>query len=230
MKIKTPEYIFLDADDTLWENEVYFREAKRRFALLLSSYAAEEKIMEFFNAVQEENIPVFGYGTKTCMLGFMDTASEICGGAIPGEVYTGIKAIGRELICHDVILIDGVEDTLKTLSGNYRIVVATKGDNIEQERKLHSSGLGQYLSGFEVMNDKTENSYSALAGKYGLRPEEMVMAGNSVRSDIAPVIGVGGTAIHIPHEMEWEHEMMEMPGSDRVIEAENFRNLIKILL
>lgn len=228
--MKKTDYIFLDADDTLWENEIYFREAKREFALLLSSYAPKEQVMEIFNTFQEDNIPLFGYGSKTCMTGFTDTALEVCGGKIPGEVYHRIKDIIRELFCHEVRLIDGVPETLEALSGRYRLVIATKGDMMEQERKFRLSGLQKYFSGFEVMTDKDEKNYAALAARYGLNPDQIVMAGNSIRSDIVPVVSLGGTAIHVPHELVWEHEMMEMPQSDRVIEVKNIRDLTKILL
>ena len=223
------KHVFLDADDTLWENEIYYREAKRRFALLLSSYAQEEKVMEIFNGFQEENIPVFGYGAKTCMTGFTDTAADLCGGNIPGTIYSSIKEICKDLFWHEVKIIDGVTDTLEALSGRFSLVVATKGDMMEQERKFRESGLEKYFSGFEVMQDKDERNYSALARKYGLSPSGIVMAGNSVRSDIVPVVSVGGTAIHVPHELVWEHEAMDMPQSDRVIEVQSIRDLVTLL-
>lgn len=227
---KRSRYIFLDADDTLWENERYFREAKHKFALLLSSYAGEQEIMDIFDSYQEINIPVFGYGTKTCLTGFLDTAAEVCGESIPCNIYHELKEIAKGILTHDIILIDGVEETLKALSGKYELVVATKGDIKEQESKFRRSGLAGYCRGFEVMHNKDERNYSELAQKYGVAPEEILMVGNSVRSDIAPVINLGGMAIHIPHYPVWEHEIMEMPVSDRVIEMENIRNMQKILL
>lgn len=230
MDIRPSGPVFLDADDTLWENEIYFREAKREFALLLSSYAPEEQVMRIFNTFQEGNIPVFGYGSKTCMTGFLDTALEVCGGNIPGNVYHRVKDIVKGLFCHEVKLIDGVQETLDVLSRKYRLVVATKGDMMEQQRKFNLSGLKKYFTGFEVMHDKDTENYTGLSMKYGIKPDQIVMAGNSVRSDIVPVISLGGIAVHIPHDLVWEHERMDMPQSDRVVEVENIRDLIKILL
>ena len=163
------------------------------------------------------------------MTGFTDTAADLCGGNIPGTIYSRIKEICRDLFWHEVKIIDGVTDTLEALSGRFSLVVATKGDMMEQERKFRESGLEKYFSGFEVMQDKDERNYSALARKYGLSPSGIVMAGNSVRSDIVPVVSVGGTAIHVPHELVWEHEAMDMPQSDRVIEVQSIRDLVTLL-
>lgn len=223
-------HIFIDADDTLWENETYYREAKREFALLLSSYASDEEIVRNFNCQQEKNIPVFGYGAKTCMIGFLDTAMEMCGGSIPEKLYNDIKEMIGRLSHHKVEIIPGVEETLAALSERYTLVVATKGDLMEQVIKYRRSGLEKYFLDFSVMYNKDEQNYISLAHRFGLRPEDLLMVGNSVKSDIVPVINIGGHAIHVPHELVWEHEEMEMPDSDRVTEVENFRKIAEILL
>lgn len=211
-------YVFFDADDTLWENESYFREAEKKFASLLSGYADEEEIIGLLGEKQEENIPVFGYGSKTFLIGMLDTASEICGSNTDRRLYFSIKKIIIELLHHEFHLIDGVRETLEALKGKYRLAVATKGDLSEQLYKYNESGLSCYFHHVEVMQNKDEENYVAMARKLDLDPSEILMVGNSIKSDIAPVIAVGGTAIHIPHTVTWAHEMMEMPVSDRIIE------------
>ncbi len=222
-------HIFIDADDTLWENEIYFREAKRRFALLLSSYAQEEAVMEAFDRWQEVNIPVYGYGSKTCLIGFLDTAVEICG-SIPHEMYLNLKSITANILNHDLVIIDGVKETLDALSRKYRLVVATKGEQMEQKSKFYKSGLAKYFLNIEVLENKDEAHYANLAAEYSVSPENLLMVGNSVKSDIAPVVAIGGTAIYVPHDIVWEHEIMEMPMSERAIEVENFRKITDFLI
>ena len=223
-------YVFFDADDTLWENESYFREAERRFALLLSPYAPEDDIVEILTQKQEENIPVFGYGSKTYLIGMLDAAAEICGEKADPHLYYNIKDIIRDLAYHEFHLLDGIEDVLKALYGRYRLAVATKGDLLEQMTKYRESGLDRYFHHIEVMERKSEEDYLRMAAKLDLRPEEVLMVGNSVKSDIAPVINIGGTAIHIPHKVTWIHEMMDIPESERVIELKNIKEILNILL
>ncbi len=222
-------HIFIDADDTLWENEIYFREAKHKFALLLSSYAQENIVMETFDRWQEENIPVYGYGSKTCLIGFLDTAAEICG-CIPKEMYLNLKSITENILTHDLVILDGVTETLDTLCRKYRLIVATKGEQMEQKSKFYKSGLAKYFTDIEVMDNKDESHYAALAGKYSILPENLLMIGNSVKSDIAPVVALGGTAVLVPHDMVWEHEIMDMPVSKRAIEVENIKKITDLLI
>lgn len=224
------KYIFFDADDTLWENERYFREAERQFALLLSPYASDEDSRRILAEKQEENIPLFGYGSKTYLIGMMDAAFEICGNGIDGSLYRRINGIIRNLAYHEFHLIDGVRETLETLYGHYRLAIATKGDILEQMTKFRESGLEKYFHHIEIMENKDEANYSTLARKMDMAPEELLMIGNSVKSDIAPVVNIGGTAIHIPHEVTWAHEMMEMPASERIIEVESIKDVVKILM
>lgn len=223
-------YVFFDADDTLWENEIYYREAERRFALLFSSILSEEEAIEVITRKQEEVIPAFGYGFKTFLVAMTDAAIEICGGQTDKKTFNAIKNIVTDLSRHEVVMIDGVEEVFRELSRKYRIVIATKGDLMEQLFKCRNSGLGQYVFQTEVLFNKDEENYLALSEKIGIAPEDMLMVGNSVKSDIVPVLNIGGSAIHIPHEMVWAHEMMDLPQSDRLIELENIREIRKILL
>ena len=224
------KYIFFDADDTLWENERYFRAAEDKFAALLSDYTSPEGVQQMLWQKQEDNIPLFGYGSKTYMIGMTDAALELCGGILPEKIYYGIKKIITDLAFHELEIIEGVEETLKALQGHYTLIVATKGDLTEQMGKFRSSGLAKYFHHCEVMENKDEKNYLELIAKHDIRPEELLMIGNSVKSDIAPVVSVGGWAIHIPHEIVWVHEMMDMPASDRIIEVNDVSEILHHLL
>ena len=223
-------HIFFDADDTLWENEQFFRDAEAEFAGLLADYTSPEGVQQMLWHKQEENIPLFGYGSKTYMIGMTDAAMELCGGNLPEHIYYGIKKIITDLAFHEFELLDGVEETLEALQEHYTLVVATKGDLTEQLYKYRRSGLERYFHHCEVMENKTEKNYLELAAKNNLSPDRILMVGNSVKSDIAPVVNIGGTAFHTPHEVVWVHEMMDMPESDRIIELKNIREVLDYLL
>ena len=223
-------HIFFDADDTLWENEQFFRDAEAQFTELLSDYTGPEGVQQMLWHKQEENIPLFGYGSKTYMIGMTDAAMELCGGTLPEKIYLGIKEIIKNLAFHEFQLIDGVEETLKALQDKYTLIVATKGDLTEQLYKYRQSGLDKYFHHCEVMENKDEKNYLELAAKHNLAPEQILMIGNSVKSDIAPVVNIGGIAINTPHEGVWVHEMMDMPESDRIIILQNIREVLDYLL
>ena len=224
------ETIFFDADDTLWENEMFFRQAEEKFAELLADYTDREGLQQLLWQKQEDNIPLFGYGSKTYMIGMTDAALELCGGKLPEHIYYGVKKIITDLAFHEFKLIDGVLETLEALSGHYRLVVATKGDVTEQMFKYRRSGLDRYFHHCEVMENKDEKNYLELAAKNDLQPEQILMVGNSVKSDIAPVINVGGWAINTPHDVVWVHEMMDMPESDRIIIVQNVKEIVGLLI
>ncbi|MBO5470911.1 MAG: HAD family hydrolase [Bacteroidales bacterium] len=224
------ETIFFDADDTLWENEMFFRQAEEKFAELLADYTDREGLQQLLWQKQEDNIPLFGYGSKTYMIGMTDAALELCGGKLPEHIYYGVKKIITDLAFHEFKLIDGVQETLEALSGHYRLVVATKGDVTEQMFKYRRSGLDRYFHHCEVMENKDEKNYLELAAKNDLQPEQLLMVGNSVKSDIAPVINVGGWAINTPHDVVWVHEMMDMPESDRILIVQNVKEIVRFLL
>jgi putative hydrolase of the HAD superfamily len=222
--------IFFDADDTLWENEQYFRNAEAKFTELLADYTSPEGVQQMLWEKQEDNIPLFGYGSKTYMIGMTDAALELCGGSLPEHIYYGVKNIITSLAFHELQIIDGVQETLEALSGHYKMIVATKGDVTEQMAKFRKSGLDRFFHHCEVMENKDEKNYIELAAKHDIDPERLLMIGNSVKSDIAPVVNIGGTAIHTPHEIVWVHEMMDMPESDRIHVVQNVREIVQILL
>jgi putative hydrolase of the HAD superfamily len=221
--------IFIDADDTLWENEQYFRNAEAKFIELLKDYTGPEGVQMMLWQKQEENIPLFGYGSKTYLIGMADAAMDLCGGKLPDNIYYGIKKIITDLAFHKLEIIEGVVETLEELQSRYKLIVATKGDLTEQMGKFRISGLAKYFHHCEVMENKDEKNYLELAAKHDLDPSQMLMIGNSVKSDIAPVVNIGGTAIHTPHEIVWVHEMMDMPQSDRIIEVNDFKEILKFL-
>ena len=223
-------YIFFDADDTLWQNEEYFREAEYRFAELLSAYGGKEDLINILTEKQEDNIPPFGYGSKTFMISMLDAAAEICGNGFGTGIYHGIKKIITDLAYHEFNLLDGVQETLEALSGKYILAVATKGDLVEQRTKYKESGLDRFFHHIEVLPNKSEEDYLEMARKLEIRPDEILMVGNAIKSDIAPVIAIGGTAIHIPYEVTWVHEIMEMPESDRIFEIKSIKDLPGLLL
>ena len=222
-------HIFFDADDTLWENEQFFRDAEAEFTELLADYTSPEGVQAMLWRKQEDNIPLFGYGSKTYLIGMTDAAMELCGGQLPEKIYLGIKKIITDLAFHEFQLIDGVVETLEELQKHYTLVVATKGDLTEQLHKYRQSGLAKYFHHCEVMENKDEKNYLELASKHNLKPEQILMIGNSVKSDIAPVVNIGGIAFHTPHEVVWVHEMMDMPQSDRIIELSCIKDVLKYL-
>ena len=164
------------------------------------------------------------------MIGMTDAALELCGGILPEHIYYGIKKIITDLAFHELEIIEGVKETLEALQGHYELIVATKGDLPEQMGKFRSSGLSQYFHHCEVMENKDEKNWLEVAAKHNLRPEELLMIGNSVKSDIAPVVSLGGWAIHTPHEVVWVHEMMDMPQNDRIIEVKNITEILDYLI
>ena len=222
--------VLFDADDTLWENERFFRAAEDKFIKLLKDYTTAEGVQDMLWRKQEDNIPLFGYGSKTYMIGMTDAAMDLCGGTLPEHIYYGIKKIITELAFHEFTLIEGVEETLQALHGKYKLIVATKGDLTEQLNKFRISGLAKYFHHCEVMENKDEKNYLELAAKLDMDPSKMLMIGNSVKSDIVPVVNIGGLAIHTPHEITWVHEMMDMPESDRIIEVSSIKEILDYLL
>ncbi len=226
----TKKIIFFDADDTLWENEGYFRNAEKEFAALLHHEADAASVQQLLWTRQEGNIPIFGYGSKTYMLGMLDTAIELCRGNLSEEIYFGIKRIITDLAYHRFEMIDGVEKVLGQIRDmGYELAVATKGDLTEQLSKYRKSGLSRFFHHIEVLENKDRQNYLELCQKFDISPEELIMVGNSVKSDIVPVIEIGGRAIHVPHEMVWAHELAEMPISDRVFEVESIHDVPEIL-
>ncbi|WP_343523990.1 HAD family hydrolase [Pedobacter sp.] len=209
--------IAFDADDTLWVNEPYFRETEERFADLLEDFMPRHSIMAALYQTEVANLSLYGYGIKGFMLSMIETAMQITTGKIDPIIVEKVLELGKEMLNKPIELLDGVEEVLKALHGKYRLVVATKGDLLDQQRKLTKSGFDHYFHHIEIMSDKQEKDYQKLIRHLDCKPEEFMMLGNSLKSDILPVLNIGGHAVHIPYHTTWIHESI-----DHTIEHPNF--------
>ncbi|HLF52517.1 HAD family hydrolase [Flavobacterium sp.] len=216
--------IAFDADDTLFINEPYFEEAEKKFCVLLEDYLSHQGLSRELFTTQVNNLPLYGYGIKGYILSMIEAAIKVSNGTISVDFIKKITEYGKDLIEKPIELIDGVEETLQALHGKYKLVVATKGDLKDQQRKLHKSGLGNYFHHIEVMDDKQEINYQKLVKRLDIQPSEFMMIGNSLKSDVLPVLEIGGYAIHIPFHTTWEHERI-----DHKVEHQNFSAVEKII-
>ena len=205
-RIPNLKVIAFDADDTLFVNEPYFQETEEKFCELMQDYLSHQGISQELFKIEIDNLPLYGYGIKGYILSMIEAAMKISNNTIPMEVIEKIVEYGKELLTKPIELLDGIEETLKALHGNYKLVVATKGDLLDQRRKLHNSGLGHYFHHIEVMSDKKEKDYTDLLKRLEIEAHEFLMIGNSLKSDVLPVLEIGGSAIHIPFHTTWEHE------------------------
>ena len=195
-----------DADDTLWVNETFFREAELEFARLLGAYETANKIDQELFKKEMDNLELYGYGVKAFVLSMVESAIEISNGSVSNKTLGKILDIGKSMINQPVELLDGVEEVLKSLSKKYRLILATKGDLLDQERKLEKSGLTDYFHHIEVLSDKKEANYSKLLNHLDINPSEFLMIGNSLKSDILPLLQIGAIAVHVPFHTTWKHE------------------------
>lgn len=198
--------IGFDADDTLWVNETYFREAEEEVGRLLSHYETPNKIDQELFRMEIKNLPVYGYGVKGFVLSMVELAIELSNGKVSNEIINSILRIGKDMLNKPIELLDGVEEVLKSLSKDYRLILATKGDLLDQERKLEKSGLLDYFHHIEVLSEKQEANYSKLLKHLDIKPSEFLMIGNSLKSDILPLVNIGAEAIHVPFHTTWQHE------------------------
>ena len=215
--------IAFDADDTLWDNELYFQEAERKFCELLEDYLPQHTIQRELLQTEIKNISLYGYGIKAFMLSMIETAIRITDRNIKPEAIEKMIAIGQNLLNKPVQLIEGVENVLKSLKPKYKLVMATKGDLLDQERKLKKSGLTDYFHHIEIMSEKKEPDFIKLIKHLDIKPAELMMIGNSIKSDIIPVLNIGGNGIHIPYHVTWAHEKV-----DSAIDHPDFKQVEKI--
>ena len=198
--------IGFDADDTLWVNETYFREAEATFANLLSKYETQNKIDQELFRMEIDNLSLYGYGIKAFTLSMVESALELSNYNISTKTIEAILNIGKDMLNKPVELLDGVEEVLKVLSKKYRLILATKGDLLDQERKLEKSGLTDYFHHIEVLSDKKETNYSKLLNHLDINPSEFLMIGNSLKSDVLPLVNIKAHAVHVPFHTTWAHE------------------------
>jgi putative hydrolase of the HAD superfamily len=210
--------IAFDADDTLWVNEPYFQNTEKKFCVLMEEFLPQHTLSRELLKIEIENLALYGYGIKGYILSMIEAALKVSDNTISTEAIEKIIGFGKDLLNEPIELLDNVKEVLETLQPHYRIVVATKGDLLDQERKLKKSGLINYFHHIEVMSEKGREDYLKLIKHLDINPDEFLMIGNSLKSDIIPVLNIGGHAIHIPFHTTWAHEHVETN-----LEHENFR-------
>jgi putative hydrolase of the HAD superfamily len=208
--MKKLKIIAFDADDTLWHNEAYFQEIEHKFCSLLTNYLPAHTLSRELLQTEVKNLSLYGYGIKGFILSMIETSLRVSDKTIPIEIIEKIIGYGKELLAKPVDLIEDVEHVLNELKSKYRLVLATKGDLLDQHRKLHKSGLGPYFHHIEIMTEKAEEDYHKLMKRLDIQPHEFVMVGNSLKSDILPVLQIGGHGFHIPYHTTWEHEKVDV--------------------
>lgn len=201
--------IAFDADDTLWINEPYFQQIEDKFCHLLEMYATRHQISQELLKTEIDNLPLYGYGVKGYSLSMIETALKISNNSIKPDIIERVIEYGKEMLAKPIELIPGIEEALESLYGKYRLVVATKGDLLDQENKLKRSGIEKYFHHIEVMSEKTETEYQKLIKHLDINPNEFLMIGNSLKSDVLPVLAIGGHAAHVPFHTTWAHEKID---------------------
>jgi putative hydrolase of the HAD superfamily len=213
----------LDADDTLWHNERYFHMTQARFAEMLADHAAPDHLQARLEAAERRNLALYGFGVKGFVLSMIETALEVTEGRVPGHVIARITAAGREMLANPVDLLPGARDTIDRLAGRYRLILITKGDLLDQERKLAQSGLGDLFDAVEIVSHKTPAAYGAIFARHGTGAESALMAGNSMASDVVPPILAGAWGVHVPHGLEWALERAPAP-----VDSARFRRVERL--
>lgn len=225
---KDIQVIGFDADDTLWVNETYFRDAEVAFAHLLSSYETLNKIDQELFKMEMKNLPLYGYGVKGFVLSMVETAIELSNNNVSAKTMQAILDIGKDMLEKPIELLDGVEVVLKELSKKYRLILVTKGDLLDQERKLEKSKLLDYFHHIEVLSDKKEANYSRLLNHLDIKPSKFLMVGNSLKSDVLPLVNLKAHAIHVPFHTTWVHERVDEKETNG--KAYKTVNKLKVLL
>ena len=225
------DIIAFDGDDTLWHNETHYRETAAKFEKLLSANYGLSGIDGEIYETEKKNLPYFGYGVKSYTISMIETAVRLTEGRIEGRHVVEIANFGREMLDQDVELLDEVERTIANLAATYPLMLITKGDQYEQERKVMRSGLASYFTNIEIVSEKTTASYADLFSKYKIEPTKFVMVGNSLRSDILPLVKLGAQAVYIPYDIIWEHETIldEPLDQKRYKQIENISALASTL-
>jgi putative hydrolase of the HAD superfamily len=203
--------IGFDADDTLWHNETLFHMTQTRFAALLADAADPAHLAERLEAAERRNLGHYGFGVKGFMLSMIETAIEVTGGRVQSSVISEILAAGREMLAHPVDLLPHARETIAALAPDFRILIITKGDLLDQERKVAQSGLGDLVHGVEIVSDKTAATYRTLFARHGTGPERAMMVGNSLKSDVLPALEAGAWGIYVPHGLTWALERADVP-------------------
>jgi putative hydrolase of the HAD superfamily len=224
------DLIAFDGDDTLWHNERSYREGRRRFQQVLVQAGvalSEEQIDECVNRTELANLEYFGYGVSSFALSLIETAIDLSGGRVGGSDVRLLIDLAREMLTEQIELFDGVGETLATLSSAYPLMLVTKGDLLHQTSKLERSGLRGYFNHVEVVSHKTPAVYAAILDRHGIDPARFLMIGNSLKSDVLPVLDTGGWAVHVPAALTWSHEHADAPqhATERFFELRTLADL-----
>ena len=219
------DLVALDADDTLWHNEPIFVATQAAFRDLLAAHHDDpDAIGARLGEAEIRNLQHYGYGIKGFLLSMVETAVELTGGRVTGAEIQKILDLGREMIHHPVVLLDGVAEAVEALAGTHRLALVTKGDLLDQEAKLARSGLGDAFHAVEVLSEKDARTYARTMQRLGVAPERFLMVGNSLRSDVLPVLDAGGAAVHIPYHTTWAHEVV----ADDALDGRAFTRLDRL--
>jgi putative hydrolase of the HAD superfamily len=222
--------IGFDADDTLWHNEKHFKFTEAQFIEMLAEHGEASHIASRLLAAEKKNLKFYGFGIKGFVLSMIETAVEVTGGAVSANVISSILAQGREMLQHPVELLPHAREAVEALRDTHRLVLITKGDLFDQERKLALSGLGDMFHGIEIVSDKTPEVYARIFKEYGDGATRSLMVGNSLKSDILPMLAAGGIGVHVPHELTWAYENADTPGEHpRFHEIEDLGELPDLL-
>ena len=227
--------IAFDADDTLWDNEIFFRQSELEFCKLINEFSPEltnQDIMPILFDTEVSNLSIYGFGVKSFVLSAIETAGKLLNDNVPYSIVKRITEIGREQLMQPITLLPDVESTLTELKseGKYRLVLATKGDLLDQESKIKRSGLAKYFDHTIVMSDKQDEDYIKMMNALNCKPEKLIMVGNSFKSDILPVVKLGGYGIYIPYHTTWAHEVIDTIEHPRIVEVERISELKKALI
>ena len=230
MSFENIKAIAFDADDTLWVNETFFRDAEVAFAKHLAAYGDQDEIVQKLLDTEIKNLDTYGYGIKGFTLSMLETAHRLMGKRMNAETIDFILNKGKQMLAEPVELLPHIEEVLGQLSKKYKLVVATKGDLLDQERKLIKSGLIDYFHHVEIVSDKKETQYKKLVKHLDIQPQEFLMIGNSLKSDVIPVLAMGGHAFHIPFHTTWSHEQVDEEINHSKFKAlKSARELLDIL-
>ena len=222
--------IGFDADDTLWVNESYYREAEEEFSSLIEDYQVERDISGTLFRTEMANLELYGYGIKSFILSLVECAISITDGAVTPQTTSKILEIGKRMLQRPIEMLDDVKTVLERLSPHYRLIVATKGDLLDQERKMSRSSISSYFHHIEIMSDKREQNYIQLLNHLDIEPCEFLMIGNSMKSDILPLINLGAYAIHVPYHTTWAHEeVRDDPVSSQFFRVSRLKEILNLV-
>jgi putative hydrolase of the HAD superfamily len=227
-----PELIAFDADDTLWENEAYYRRGRQLFLEIIQPYPQAAQFDDaLLNEIEMRNLPYFGYGIDGFIFSLLEAAIQITGGRISGQELLPLLEYAREMVTAEIQLFPNVQKTLELLASQIPLLLITKGATLHQKSKVDRSGLAGYFMGVEVVDDKNNETYASILERYHVTADQFLMVGNSMRSDILPVLELGGTAVYIPNALTWSHEQIELPANlrTRLIEIDRFELLPEAL-